>query len=74
MPTISDLSRSSGRKTSAISSSFQTHSALTTTSVTKAGAESGITICHSRRKWDAPSAIADSSSSSGIVLKKLVSR
>ena len=73
-PTISVRFSSSGRNTSAISSSFQTQSAFTTTSVTSAGADSGRTILQRIRRCEAPSMAADSNSSRGIARKKFVSR
>ena len=73
-PAVSVRALSSCRKTSAISSSFQTHTALTTTIVTIAGADSGTITLHSVRSWPAPSMRAASSRLRGMVAKKFTSR
>ena len=62
---------SSCRNTRAISSSFQTHIALTTIRVTNAGPDSGMTMLRRMRRVEAPSILAASKISAGSVRKKL---
>jgi hypothetical protein len=73
MPTISVFFESSWRKTSAISSSFHTHSRLTTPRVTTGAAERGNTTRRKTRHDEQPSITAASIMLAGIVRKKFVS-
>ena len=74
IPTISVFLVSLCRNTSAISSSFQAQSRLTTPSVISGGPERGRTTRRNTVHDDAPSTIAASTRLSGIWLKKLASR